>query len=292
MEWQANSLAPRVQMPIGSFKTKAFEFVQKFKRELNVTHEIDVMEPVIDALANFFVVSRHAAKMRMVDAGYEVAIGSFTYIDGHHVKPHAFKKDSMQTDQTYCISADDAQIIAFSDKHLSTQSQMGSYIYVDSHMCLNDPLYVTIDGNNTAQMTDYGRLHIDESCLVFKLKVKATNKYGGEFYKECVLFRDVNSGITFQTIFSDDSSADVMKKADGILAREKEIQKAIDELPSTFGSALIYLVEWREISEESLAEKALVYTRLVQRLRNDPEYPKKTLTALLPFVSVRICHPS
>lgn len=202
MEWQANSLAPLIQMPIGSFKTKAAEFVRKFQREMKAAHIVDVMEAVIDALATFFVVSRHAAKMRMVDAGYEEAIGAFTYIDGHYVKPHAFKKGSLQKDQTYCISADDAQIIAFSDMRLAAQSQKGSYIYVDSHMCLNDPKYVTRDENNTVQMTDYGRLHIDECCLAFKLKIKATNKYGEEFYKECVLFRDVDSGIVFQTTFA------------------------------------------------------------------------------------------
>lgn len=274
MEWQANSLAPRIQMPIGSFKTKAAEYVRKFQREMKATHIVDVMEAVIDALATFFVVSRHAAKMRMVDAGYEEAIGAFTYIDGHYVKPHAFKKGSLQKDQTYCISADDAQIITFSDIRLSAQSQKGSYIYVDSHMCLNDPKYVTRDENNTVQMTDYGRLHIDECCLVFKLKVKATNKYGEEFYKECVLFRDVDSGIVFQTTFAKEVSADVMGKADAILARETEIQRVLQELPATFGAALIYLMDWVEISEESLAENALISTRMVQRMRNNPQYPK------------------
>lgn len=71
-------------MPIGSFKTKAAEYVRKFQREMKATHIVDVMEAVIDALATFFVVSRHAAKMRMVDAGYKEAIGAFTYIDGRY----------------------------------------------------------------------------------------------------------------------------------------------------------------------------------------------------------------
>jgi len=274
MEWQANALAPRIQMPVGSFKTKAAEYIRNFQREMNAAHIVDVMEAVIDALATFFVVSRHAAKMRMVDVGYEEAIGAFTYIDGHYVKPHAFKKGSLRKDQTYCISAEDAQIIAFSDMRLFSQAQKGSYIYVDSHMCLNDPKYVTRDENNAVQMTDYGRLHVDECCLVFSLKVKATNKYGEEFYKECVLFRDVDSGIVFQTTFSKEVSDDVMGKADAILARETEIQRVLQELPAQFGAALIYLMEWVDISEEALAEKALVSTKLVQRLRNNPQYPK------------------
>lgn len=99
MEWQANSLAPRIQMPIGSFKIKAAEYVRKFQREMKATHIVDVMEAVIDALATFFIASRHVTKMRMADAGYEEAIGAFTYIDGHYVKPHAFKKGSLQKDK-------------------------------------------------------------------------------------------------------------------------------------------------------------------------------------------------
>lgn len=274
MEWQANSLAPRIQMPLSVFKVKATEYIRAFQQELKAVHIVDVMEAVIDALASFFVVSRQAAKMRMVDAGYEEAIGAFTYIDGRYVKPHAFKKGSLKKDQTYCISADDAQIIAFSDMRLAGQSQKGSYIYVDSHMCLNDPKYVTQDENNAVRMTDYARLHIDECCLVFTLKVKTTNKYGEEFYKECVLCRDVDSGIVFQTTFAKDDSADVMGKADAILARELEIQRVLQELPATFGAALIYLMDWVEISEEALAENALISTKMVQRMRNNPNYPK------------------
>ena len=129
MEWQANSLAPRIQMPLSVFKVKAAEYIRAFQQELKAVHIVDVMEAVIDALASFFVVSRQAAKMRMVDAGYEEAIGAFTYIDGRYVKPHAFKKGSLKKDQTYCIRADDAQIIAFSDMRLAGQSQKGSYIY-------------------------------------------------------------------------------------------------------------------------------------------------------------------
>lgn len=274
MEWQANSLAPRIQMPLGPFKIKAAEYIRTFQRESNASHIVDVMETVIDALASFFVVSRQAAKMRMVDAGYEEAIGAFTYIDGRYVKPHAFKKGSLQKDQTYCISADDAQIIAFSDMRFFEQSKKGSYIYVDSHMCLNDPSYVTRCEDGSVQLTDYARLHIDECCLVFTLKVKTTNKYGEEFYKECVLCRDADSGILFQTTFAKELNDNVMGKADAALAREIEIQRVLQEMPPTFGAALTYLMEWVEITEEQLAENALVSTKMVQRMRNNQNYPK------------------
>ena len=82
MEWQANTLAPKIQMPLAMFKTKAFEFIKQYRSELGTDELIDIIEPVIDALATFFCVSRTAAKIRMIDAGYEEAIGTFTYIDG------------------------------------------------------------------------------------------------------------------------------------------------------------------------------------------------------------------
>lgn len=107
-----------------------------------------------------------------------------------------------------------------------------------------------------------------------QMPIKETNKHGEEFHKECVLFSDVGSGIVFQITFAKDGSADVIGKADAILAREMEIQKVLQKLPAQFGAALVYLMEWVEISEEISAEKALVSTKLVQRLRNNPAYPK------------------
>ena len=110
MEWQANTLAPKIQMPLGPFKVKAAEFIKLYRKELSTFELVDVMQPVIDALATFFCVSRRAAKIRMIDAGYEEAIGAFTYIDDHYVPPHAFKKGLIEKNQTYSISAVDALV--------------------------------------------------------------------------------------------------------------------------------------------------------------------------------------
>lgn len=274
MEWQANTLAPKIQMPQGSFKTKAYEFISKYQRLKSTTVLVDVMEPVIEELATFFAVSRQAAKIRLIDLGFEEAIGAFTYIDGKYVKPHAFKKGSLKRNQTFCIAADDAEIIAFSDIRLNGQSQKGAYIYVDSHMCLNDAKYIERDENGTAQMTEYGRLHIDECCLAFELKVKSKDKYAEEFYKECVLFRDANSGIVFQTSFSAKASESVLNQADAILAHGGELKSVIQGMPNTFGEALKYLMKWADgITVEALGAAAQLDPKTIQRMRNNSDYP-------------------
>ena len=129
MEWHVNALAPKIQMPLIPFKTKAHELIKKFQKELGTTDMIDVMESVIDALATFFCVSRLAAKIRMIDAGYEEAVGTFTYIDSHYVKPHRFKKGALERNQTFSIDALDAAIQSI----IHPEIRNGNYLYIDSH---------------------------------------------------------------------------------------------------------------------------------------------------------------
>jgi len=180
----------------------------------------------------------------------------------------------LKKNQTFCIAADDAEIVAFSDIRLNNQSQKGAYIYVDSHMCLNDAKYIERDENGTAQMTEYGRLHIDECCLAFELKVKSKDKYAEEFYKECVLFRDANSGITFQTSFSAKASESVLNQADAILTHGGELKSVIQGMPNTFGEALKYLMKWADgMTVEALGAAAQLDPKTIQRMRNQPEYP-------------------
>src|SRR5690606_20959123 len=133
-----------------------------YRREFGDVPLVDIMEPVIEELATFFCVSRQAAKIRMVDAGYYEAIGAFTYIDGRYVRPHAFKKGSVEKCQTYSVGVDDAIFVALCDMRLRDQVYKGAYIYVDSHFCLNDPKYMINDKNGRVVMTEYARLHIDE----------------------------------------------------------------------------------------------------------------------------------
>lgn len=144
MEWQANALAPRIQMPLAMFKRQASAMIRKYRDELGIFELCELMPFVIDELAAFFMVSRTAAKLRMIDAGYEEAAGAFIYIDGHYVKPHTYKKGSIKNNQTYSIPAKDAAIQSIINPKLK---DAGHYVYIDSHFVLNHPRYVIQDEN-------------------------------------------------------------------------------------------------------------------------------------------------
>lgn len=195
MERQANQLTPRIQMPAEPFKAKAKEYIAKFMRETNAQHECDVMEMVIEQLGVVFGVSKQSAKIRLVELGFDGAIGTYTYLDGHYVKPHGFKKGSVKVNQTFSLSAQDAAIERFLNQELRELTDSGDYLFVDNHFVYNAPLYVERNEYDRLQLTDYARSHMDECCLLFDMKV--TSSIGNDYHTACFLNREP-SDVTFE----------------------------------------------------------------------------------------------
>ncbi len=270
MEWQANSLAPRIQMPLGPFKTKAHEFIKTFQLKLGVTDLIYVMEPVIDALATFFCVSRLAAKIRMIDAGYEEAVGTFTYMDGRYIQPHRFKKGVLEGNQTFSISAIDAAIQSITNPSLVPHVRDGSYLYVDAHFVLNHPKYVTQDLTGTIWLTDYARTHMEECCLVFDLSVRTA--IGESYYTECYLNRDETSLVRFEIAYAKGYQHAPPEKQKKILADMiLDTQKVLNELPNNLVGSLQMVRKWRNVTYAELAERTLLSERTLRRVMNGEE---------------------
>lgn len=270
MEWQANALAPRIQMPLSTFKTKAFELIKLFRAELGTSELIDVMEPVIDALAAFFCVSRTASKIRMIDAGYEEAIGTFTYIDGRYVKPHKFKKGILQRNQTFSIGAEEAAIQSITNPEMAALVRDGSYLYVDSHFVLNHPRYITQDENGVTVLTNFARNNMEECCLVFDLSVKSGCKE--RYHSECFLNRDKTSDIDFEIKYCNGFEYSTPERKAKILAETlADEMRVYNELPNSYNSSLKIVREWRDVTYKELAERTMVSERTIRRIVNGEE---------------------
>lgn len=267
MEWQANALAPRIQMPLGAFKTKAFERIKQYRHQMGTDEIIDVMEQVIEALSVDFCVSRLAAKIRMVDAGYEEAIGTFTYIDGGYVKPHRFKKGTLEKNQTFSIGAEDAAIQSITNPAFMEITKDGSYLYVDSHFVLNHPKYVKRDLFGETVLTKYARTHMDECCLVFDLSIRSGVKE--RYHNECFLNRDETSTISFDVVYGKGYQHATPEKQSELLASVlTENARIYAELPNCYIASLQKVREWRDITYDELAERILIDARTIRRIMN------------------------
>ena len=265
MEWQANALAPRIQMPISMFKKKVEQLISKYRREMKLYDMIDIIEPIIDELVMTFGVSRLAAKIRMLDAGYEEAAGAFIYVDDHYVKPHKVTKGYLAKNQTFSISARDAIVESKFNPELAATLADNEYVFVDSHFVLNTPLYLETDECGDLALTHYARNHMDECCLVFELKIKTS--VTEHYHTECFLNRDKSSDITFEAHYSEKNNG-AKNQVQMIKDYNADMLSIAKTLPMNFSGSLDALIGWAEMTEEELAEAADMSEKTIQRLRN------------------------
>ena len=282
MEWQARALAPRILMPYKQAGIKAKELIAEYKKQMNTDSVAEVIEPVILAMKDFFNVSIASAKIRMVDLGYEEAMGVFEYSGNRYVPAHSFAKGAIQQKQTFTITMQDALFEYATNMDLRRILDSGKYLYVDSHYCLNSPRYIQYNEQGNAELTDYANSHIDECCLVFDLGASKNKEYGKQYYTECILYKHAASQYNVEAKFKHNAQNDkVEQTAATIFSDEiKETKAMYDKLPSCFSEALIMLMKWRGISERELADACLVDEKTIQRMRTGKSTALRSIIAV------------
>ncbi|CDG03762.1 ImmA/IrrE family metallo-endopeptidase [Lactococcus lactis] len=267
IEWQANALTPRLQMPLVPFKAKVKE-LRGIYHYLNgeQSNLIGEMIYIIDRLADFYHVSKMAAKLRLLDAGFEEARGIYKYVDGHYVQPYAFKRGLLSPTQTFAISLEDAIFQSATNPELQEKLGTGNYLYVDAHFCLSDPKFIKTNKFGRLELTEYARLHMEECCLIFELVTH--DKKTSSCFDE-VLYRDANQDIHFEAHFSNDKQ---INPAILISKRIIELQELIKSLPASFTGTVEKLIEWSELSLEKVEEQTLLSNRTLFRMRTDEDY--------------------
>lgn len=280
METQANQLAPRIQMPKEPFTVKAKEYIAYFMRQTNAKHTVDVMEKVIGALKQDFGVSRQAAKIRLVELGFEEAVGTFTYVDGHYVKPHGFKKGALNKNQTFTISAQDAAFERFENPELRERTENGDYLFVENHYVYNAPLYVRYGFDGCLELTDYARSHMDECCLVFDVSIKS--KVSPEYYTICFLNREP-SNITFEVKYHNGYENAPQKRQIEMRKKQQGEWMAIrNKMTDDPEQCMDLLLDWRNMKYTELADAIDINERTIRRTVKGVTSPKFE-------TAVRIC---
>ena len=281
MEKQANQLTPRIQMPAEPFKVKAKEYIARFMRESNARHENEVMEQVITALETAFGVSKQAAKIRLVELGFDAAIGTYTYLDGHYVKPHTFRKGALKVNQTFSISAQDAAVERFVNQDLRKLTESGDYLFIDNHYVYKAPLYVQHDEDGRLDLTDYARSHMDECCLVFDMKI--TSKVGEEYHTACFLNRE-DSNITFELKFHNGYQNAPQERQVAMRKKQQEEDLAIrKQMTDDPEQCMDLLLKWRGMKYTDLGDAIDRDLKTISRTVKGETTPKVETAALICF---------
>lgn len=239
------------------------------------------MENVIEALGTDFVVSKQAVKIRLVELGFDQAIGTYTYLDDHYVKPHGFKKGSIKTNQTFSISSQDATIERLTNPALRKLTDSGDYLFIDNHYVYNAPLYVQLNEDGRLDLTDYARSHMDECCLVFDMTIKS--RVGTDYHTACFLNREPND-IEFELKYNNQyahmvpsAQADYRKK---VQAEELEIRK---QMTDDQAQCMKLLLDWKKMKYTELGDEIGRDPKTIGRIAKGETQPGLITAALICF---------
>lgn len=273
MEWHANGIAPRILMPKSTTIQKIEELIKKNELLFGSENRVNIIENVLFELADFFQVSRIAAKIRMFDLGYKEVAGVYTYIDDHFISNYAFNADSINKNQTYSISLSDSFFEYYSNPAFADIIDSGNFIYVDGHYVINDPKYIKRSETGSIDLTDYAKLHVDECCLKFDLKVNEASKMDIVVYLDSVMFRKATPDYNRVPAFNPDNhNMEVFNRSEELKRFHDELVQESQYLSSTtqnFAQAAYGHIKRKGYNKSVFTEKTLLSGKTFDRIKKN-----------------------
>lgn len=256
MEWQANSLAPRILMPDWATRFIADGWLRRYQR----LSPILKAERTIDQLSRHFNVSRQLAKIRMAELGYVDAKDAFSYYDK----------------RKHTISFENATRELARNKSFRDTLASGIYAFVDNCFVIRDRKYIYRDESDTLHLTPYAKAHMAECCLAFAA-------------------RRINRGMQYGMLrynVEDETFVTGSGLPTGELAkRSQTVSNILQSLPSTFSETLVAHMKRKGITCEKLAEASMMSPSNVYRFRKEP-YPVVSLQNVICLSIGLKLHPS
>jgi len=278
MEIQANGLAPYILMP----KSTVEPFVNSLFHEYDLKgiRKEECIVDIIREVASTYGVTDYAARKRLIDLGFEEAIGALNWVDDHYVRPYFFKKGSLASNETFTVNYKDI-INKVLNGNLLIDVLMSKYVFVENHLCTNDEKYVTKNIFGDLVLTDYALLHMDECCVKFKYNTINGFNEGSSFGLMCYLCRDCSKELDFDLQIASNPAKAIHD--DRFAERCKIHKEQVDEVMlaiqnKTFTYILNYLMDYLDISIKEFEIDSGVNERTVRRyLNGENKVPNKRI---------------
>ena len=266
IEWQANSIAPRILMPLEPFKIKVKEYYTLYGYN-KLTNEIDkenALKDIITELSRFFQVSKQSAKIRMIDLGYTEANAVFNYDDYY----------KNRSDITTEISQADAFTEYRNNEEFRRVINDGKFRYVDNQFIINHEQYVQSDGFGKFILTDYAKANIAECALRFTRQ----NEYHDVEIKKPsgVAFRMDSKDKKLTAHFNDDASDSIIDNANALHKLQKTFESTYEShiaINQTFSQKAKTLMEHKKWNSLIFKEKTLLDDSMYSRIISNERTP-------------------
>lgn len=187
---------------------------------------------------------RFRVRTRLIQMGYVEAKGALNYVDGAYIEPFAFSRDKGMGQYSFVIDRENVIALYQADAPFRSLLRSGEYVYVDGHLCKNDPRYVRQDVHGL-KLTPWANAHVDECCMRFV-----------EVYEQCSL-----ADYSFGELHSDEEYNRqylTFAAGTGKLGKKEqltEMRRILEMIPSSFPEALTFLMRRARVTIEQLEEK-------------------------------------
>lgn len=214
------------------------------------------MEHVARKIAYENDLPKYRVRARLIQLGHVMAKGALNYVDDRYIEPFAFALEKGAGDYTFVIDKKAAFAEYIGNPDFREYLDSGVFIYVDGHICLNDPKYVEYTRYGTT-LTKWANAHVDECCLRFISVYEQDN-----VSEYC--FGTLNSDEEYNRHYLMLGNND---KGQAKPINFKEMSDIIGSLPSTFHETLVALMKMKNVTMDQLAEKAAMSVETIKRLR-------------------------
>lgn len=265
LERQAKAITPRILMPKTMFLKKAQDLIEDWQTYSTLGY-LAILEHVISELANFFQVSRQSAKIRLVELGFREAKGILEYIDGAYLPLFAFGDTELKNNQTFSISLAELERLVEEDESFAKVLRSGLYVYIESHLVMNLPQFVTKDAMGNLVLTEEARYHLDECALLFEYH-RADGVKKEITYQDFVLNRSQFSNISFELVYHNGYENSTKEKQEQALLKQLEEEDAIyNKLSNDFEASMQVVKKWRQVTYKEIGEELYFSEKQVSRL--------------------------
>lgn len=207
MEWQANNMAPRILMPVQTFKIKVDELYKQYDYE-NTPLKVAVLTCIADDLAKFYGVSRQSALIRMTETGYLEARMVLNQLEEQDF--HSY------------ISLEDVFYEYSNNKDFRRLLDSGQFRYVDGYVIINDDKYIQIDESGKYSLTEYAWDNLSECTLTFSVQRIKRSSANGKL-PISILHRANDEQEVSK--YEKESNKEVLKCSEEILRKRQEFEK-------------------------------------------------------------------
>ena len=199
---------------------------------------------------------KYRVRARLIQLGYVMAKGALNYVDDRYIDPFAFSIEKGAGNYTFVINKKTAFAEYTVNPDFRAYLDSGAFLYVDGHLCLNDPKYVVCTQAGT-RLTKWANAHVDECCLRF---ISVYEQCGVAEYR----FGTLNSDEEYNRhyLMLGDNDRDRARSVSF-----SEMSGIVSSLPSTFHEMLVALMKMKNVTLEQLAEKAAMSVETIKRLR-------------------------